>query len=79
MRSPGSGSTSPDQAYNVQMVLMPQIPVGYFNRDQVITVQDIFDFLAAWFGGGPGSDWNGDGATTVQDIFDFIAHWFAGG
>ena len=75
----GSGSNSPDQAYNVQMVLMPRIPVGDFNRDQVIAVQDIFDFLAAWFSGGPGADWNGDGAITVQDIFDFLADWFAGG
>ncbi len=76
---PGSGSTSPDQAYNVQMVLMPRIGVGDFNRDQIISVQDIFDFLAAWFGGGPGADWNGDGNVTVQDIFDFLADWFAGG
>ncbi len=76
---PGSGSTSPDQAYNVQMVLMPRVPVGDFNRDQTISVQDIFDFLAAWFASAPGSDWNGDGATTVQDIFDFLADWFAGG
>jgi hypothetical protein len=76
---PGSGSTSPDQAYNVQMVLMPRVAVGDFNRDQTISVQDIFDFLAVWFASGTGSDWNGDGATTVQDIFDFLADWFAGG
>jgi hypothetical protein len=61
------------------MVLMPRIPIGDFNRDQAIAVQDIFDFLAAWFGGATGSDWNGDGQTTVQDIFDFLADWFAGG
>ncbi len=75
----GAGSTSPDQAYNVQMVLMPRIAKGDFNRDQAITVQDIFDFLAAWFASGTGADWNGDGTTNVQDIFDFLADWFAGG
>jgi hypothetical protein len=75
----GTGATSPDQAYTVQMVLMPRVPKGDFNRDQALTVQDIFDFLAAWFTLGLGSDWNGSGATTVQDIFDFLTDWFAGG
>jgi hypothetical protein len=74
-----SGSTSPDQAYNVAMVLMPRIPRGDANRDQTLTVQDIFDFLNLWFGGLPGSDWNGDGTLAVSDIFDFLNDWFAGG
>jgi hypothetical protein len=74
-----SGSTSPDQAYNVAMVLMPRIPRGDANRDQTLTVQDIFDFLNLWFGGLPGSDWNGDGTLAVSDIFDFLNDWVAGG
>ena len=74
-----TGSTSPDQAYNVEMVLMPRVLKGDFNRDGTISVQDIFDFLGAWFQGIAGSDWNGDGTTSVQDIFDFLADWFAGG
>lgn len=72
----GGGSTSPDQAYNVVMVLMPQIVPGDFNRDGAKTVQDIFDFLAVWFAAGSGADYNGDGAVTVQDIFDFLNDWF---
>ena len=75
----GSGSTSPDQAYNVTMVVMPRVPKGDFNRDQLVTVGDIFDFLNGWFGAGTGADWNGDGIITVQDIFDFLNDWFAGG
>jgi hypothetical protein len=71
----GGGSNSPDQAYNVVMLLMPQIAIGDYNRDGVKSVQDIFDFLAAWFGGA--GDWNGDGVVSVQDIFDFLADWFA--
>jgi hypothetical protein len=40
-------------------------------------VQDIFDFLNAWFAGSPAGDFNG-GGLTVQDIFDFLNGWFAG-
>jgi hypothetical protein len=49
-----------------------------FNRDQHVTVQDIFDFLDAWFAGNPDADFNMDGATNVQDIFDFLSAWFTG-
>ena len=60
-----------------------------FNGDGVRSVQDIFDYLAAWFGecngtqagtpcNGRNADFNGSGSITVQDIFDFLAAWFAG-
>jgi len=60
-----------------------------FNQSGAVSVQDIFDFLAAWFAGctaptpsGPcrfgSADFNGVGGVTVQDIFDFLAHWFSG-
>jgi hypothetical protein len=42
------------------------------------TVQDIFNFLSAWFNGDPRSDFNGVNGINVQDIFDFLAAWFAG-
>ncbi len=74
--SASGGSGSPDQAYNVAMLLMPQILTGDFNLDGTVSVQDIFDFLAAYFGGI--GDWNGDGVTSVQDIFDFLSDFFGG-
>ncbi len=49
-----------------------------FNADGALSVQDIFDFLAAWFSGAPSADFNGVGGISVQDIFDFLAAWFAG-
>jgi hypothetical protein len=49
-----------------------------FNQSGATTVQDIFDFLAAWFGGVPAADFNHAGGLSVQDIFDFLAAWFAG-
>jgi hypothetical protein len=51
--------------------------VADFNDDGTATVQDIFDFLNAWFIGHPGADVNGTCGVTVQDIFDFLAAWFA--
>ncbi len=49
-----------------------------FNRDGSIGVQDIFDYLSAWFARDPGVDVDRNGAISVQDLFDFLALWFAG-
>jgi hypothetical protein len=49
-----------------------------FNRDGTINVQDIFDFLSAWFAANPRADVNGVNGINVQDIFDFLTAWFAG-
>lgn len=52
-----------------------------FNKTGGITVQDVFDFLGAWFGGSRAADLTGNGSQTptVQSVFDFIGAWFAGG
>lgn len=52
--------------------------VADFNNASGVGVQDIFDFLAAWFASSPTADVNGLNGVTVQDIFDFLAAWFAG-
>jgi hypothetical protein len=49
-----------------------------FNLSGSVTVNDIFDFLTAWFAGDIRADVNGANAISVQDIFDFLASWFAG-
>jgi autotransporter-associated beta strand protein len=53
-----------------------------FNKVNGISVQDIFDFLNAWFSGSlyaiPGGD-GASGTLAVQNIFDFLNAWFAGG
>ncbi len=40
-----------------------------------LAVNDIFDFLNAWFAGDPRADFNG-GGLGVNDIFDFLNCWF---
>jgi hypothetical protein len=60
-------------AYEAQ----PRLCAADFNSSGTLTVQDIFDFLNAWFGGSPSADFNG-GGLAVQDIFDFLNAWFAG-
>ncbi len=49
-----------------------------FNCSGSPNVQDIFDFLSAWFANSPLADFNGSGTSNIQDIFDFLAAWFAG-
>jgi len=49
-----------------------------FNRTGDVSVQDIFDYLAAYFSGSVRGDFNGVGGVSVQDIFDFLAAYFAG-
>lgn len=42
------------------------------------TLQDLFDYLTAYFGGLPAADFNGDGGATVQDVFDYLSAYFGG-
>ena len=52
--------------------------VADFNGSGAVTVQDIFDFLSAYFGNEASADFNRSGAISVQDIFDFLAAYFIG-
>jgi hypothetical protein len=47
-----------------------------FNLDGSVTLQDLFEFLAAYFSGNPRADFNQAGGIGVQDILDFLTSWF---
>jgi len=49
-----------------------------FNHLAGVTVQDIFDFLSAYFTANPLADINAVAGITVQDIFDFLNAYFGG-
>ena len=70
------GTTYPSSAYIFDV--SRQVCPPDFNCSGTITVQDIFDFLAAWFAGDPRADFTGVNGVAVQDIFDFLSAWFAG-
>jgi hypothetical protein len=74
---PYNFSPQPDNALIFQFTLPPQC-IADFNGSGAVTVQDIFDFLAAYFSNNPAADVNDSGSVTVQDIFDFLAAYFAG-
>jgi hypothetical protein len=76
--SPGSHFAGPSTTCNAPGVNTTPCCKADFNASGVVTVQDIFDFLSAWFAGDPRSNFNGANGITVQDIFDFLAAWFAG-
>ncbi len=52
--------------------------IGDFNNLNGLTIQDIFDFLSAWFAGDPRADFDGQGGPQIADIFAFLTAWFAG-
>lgn len=49
-----------------------------FNGDAGLSVQDIFDFMAAWFAGDPRADITQSDCVNVTDIFAFLTAWFGG-
>ena len=51
---------------------------GDFNADGVVSSQDFFDFLNAFFAGNRSADGNHDEMLDSQDFFDFIVAFFAG-
>lgn len=71
------GSSSVVSPFLIKLTDQPCCPPDY-NGDGAISVQDIFDFLAGYFGQDPEADFNGDGNLSVQDIFDFLAAYFTG-
>jgi hypothetical protein len=49
-----------------------------YNQNGVVSVQDIFDFLADYFNNNLQADYNVSGSVSVQDIFDFLGGYFSG-
>ena len=49
-----------------------------YNANGALEVQDIFDYLNAWFAGEGDTDFDGLNGLEVADIFAFLNAWFAG-
>lgn len=55
----------------------PECPAD-FNLSGEVSVQDLFDYLAAFFAAAAEADVNQSGEVTVQDLFDYLAIFFRG-
>lgn len=47
-------------------------------HDRIVTIEDVFEYLRAYFGQQPDADFNGDGVMTLEDLLTFLAAWFEG-
>ncbi len=76
----GAWQSGSGAAIGIRVLGTPTTPpcTPDFNHSGGLEVQDIFDFLAAWFAGNPNADFNHANGLGVQDIFDFLGAWFAG-
>ena len=76
---PDASATLTGGAFTLTGGFWPVAPcTADFNGSGAVTVQDIFDFLAAYFSGDLAADVNSSGVITVQDIFDFLNAYFLG-
>ena len=81
----GYGSACATPANSTNLTTCCPANVNHVNG---LNIQDIFDFIGAWFNGCSGqagppcngvfADFNGDGFYTIADIFAFLAAFFAG-
>lgn len=74
---PGEVINTPNLFFGAGFLLRPGCAPDY-DGDGGANLQDLFDFLTAWFGGAEAGDFNGSAGVTLQDIFDFLGAWFAG-
>ncbi|MCC6320354.1 MAG: hypothetical protein IT438_02835 [Phycisphaerales bacterium] len=55
---------------------LPERLPGDFNNNGMVSEQDLFDFLNAYFGGSLAADMNQTQSITVDDLFTFLQHYF---
>lgn len=72
----GSETSANSTGTGTLTLSMPNPCPADWNGDGVITSQDFFTFLVAFFNNN--ADYNHDGQTTSQDFFIFIADFFTG-
>lgn len=49
-----------------------------FDGSGIVSVPDIFAYLAAWFAQSPAAEWDGAAGLDAADLFAFLEQWFQG-
>ncbi|MFN7021276.1 MAG: M1 family aminopeptidase [Phycisphaerales bacterium] len=75
---PGMAFAGPSTACSPYSTTIPCCRGDYNRSGGSLTVQDIFDFLSAYFASDACADTNDSAQITVQDIFDFLSAYFGG-
>lgn len=73
----GEGTRNGSRAF----FLIRDLPVGCaadFDNSGVLTIQDVFGYMGAWFNGDLQADFDRDGDLSTGDVFGFLGAWFAG-
>ncbi len=74
-----SGLTQADYAFAITLAPFGQPTCrADFNASGALSVQDIFDFINAWFAGDARADFDAESGLQVNDIFAYLNAWFAG-
>ncbi len=77
--TPGSYVEAAVDDFTVTALLCAPAPcLADWNGSGAVSIQDIFDFLAAYFAGDAAADFNASGSVSVQDVFDYLAAYFVG-
>ena len=46
-----------------------------YNRDGIVDINDLFDYLTGWMAGKPAADTNISGTLEVEDVLDYLNLW----
>ncbi|MFN7021004.1 MAG: GC-type dockerin domain-anchored protein [Phycisphaerales bacterium] len=67
-------------AFSLNTPAVPEPPAcrADFNGMGGVTLQDVFDYLGAWFVSSPMAEIDGFAGITLQDLFDYLGLWFTG-
>lgn len=69
---------APDMVTALSFIVTPRPCEADFNGSGGVSVQDLFDFIGAYFAGDDRADVNDSGLVSVQDVFDYLTMYFVG-
>ncbi len=75
-RRPSAWNNSGGLPQLVEAAVVPHIHTGDFDGNGVRSVEDVLDYLSAFFGGRADADADGSGTVEVADVLTYVDQWF---